>query len=91
MPRPIQVKFIRILDVTSILSQKRNLSHNYSIKPAMPHDQHLHNSIIMKERWNLIQSGVHCNSIKIKNDHLFVKTDSMATFLTTDSCLNLKF
>ena len=71
-PRPILVKFIRMADVTSILSKKRDLSHPYSIKPDMPHDQRLRNSIIMKERWSLIQSGVHRNRIKIKNDHLFV-------------------
>ena len=34
-PRPLLIKFVRVADVTSILSKKRNLSNPYSIKPDM--------------------------------------------------------
>ena len=65
-PRPVLVKFIRI---TSVLSKKRKLSHPYSIKPDKPREQCLCESVLMKERWHLIQSGVHRN---IKDNYLFV-------------------
>ena len=56
-PRPILIKFVRAADVASIFSKKRNLTHPYSIKPDMPRDQRLLESVLMKERWSLIQSG----------------------------------
>ena len=57
-PRPILIKFIRIADVSGILSKRRNLTQPYSIKPDMSPNQRLHESILLKERWNLLQSGV---------------------------------
>ena len=71
-PRPILVRFIRIAEVTSILSRKGKLSRPYSIKPDMSYEQRLRESVIMKERWSLIQSGIDRKDIKIKDDRLFV-------------------
>ena len=71
-PRPILVKFIRIWDVTGILTKRSNLSSPYVIKPDMPHEQRVRESALLKERWHLIQSGVHRSNIKIKKDRLFV-------------------
>ena len=71
-PRPILVKFIRISDVTGILTKTSNLSSPYVIKPDMPHEQRVRESALLKERWHLIQSGVHHSNIKIKKDRLFV-------------------
>ena len=71
-PRPILVKFIRISDVTDTLTKRSNLSHPYVIKPDMPHEQRVQESARLKERWHLIQSGVHRSNIKIRNDRLFV-------------------
>ena len=34
-PRPILVKFVRIADVSNILSKKRNLHQPYFVKPDM--------------------------------------------------------
>ena len=72
-PRPILVRMIRISDVSKILSKKRLLSRPYSIKPDMSREQRLVESVLLKERWHLIQSGIARNSIKIRNTRLFVK------------------
>ena len=66
-PRPI---LIRIADVSGILSKRRNLTQPYSIKPDMSPNQRLHESILLKERWNLIQSGVSRKYIRIRADCL---------------------
>ena len=72
-PRPILIRFIRIADVASVLSKKRLLSNPYYIKSDMTREQRLTQSLIMKERWQLIQSGVDRNCIKIKGDCLLVR------------------
>ena len=38
----------------------------------MPYEQRVRESVLLKERWYLIQSGVHRSSIKIKDNRLIV-------------------
>ena len=71
-PRPLLVKFIRISDVTSTFSKRGNLSRPYVIKLDMTREQREIESALMKERWRLIESGVHRSNIKIKDNRLFV-------------------
>ena len=71
--RPILVKFIRIADVRSILSTKGTLSLPVFIKPDMSPVERTHESVLLKERWRLIEQGVARNDIKISNHHLYVK------------------
>ena len=71
-PRPILVKFIRSVDVTNILANRWSLSPPYSLKPDLSPTERLKESILLKERWKLIQSGTLRKDIKIKNDRLFV-------------------
>jgi len=62
-PRPILVHFVRMADISSILA-KRSLKRPYSVKPIMSKEQQKIESILMKERWKLIQSGVSRSSNK---------------------------
>ena len=71
-PRPILVKFIRISDATSILSKRSSLSRPHVVKPDMPREQRERESVLLRERWHLIQSGVHRSNIKINDNRLFV-------------------
>ena len=71
-PRPILIKFVRVADVTNILSKRKNLSHPYSIKPDMSPDQRLQESILLKERWSLIQSGANRSHIRIRGNSIFI-------------------
>ena len=71
-PRPLLIKFVRVADVTSILSKKRNLSNPYSLKPDMSSEQRLQESVLMKERWILIQAGTERRNIRIRGNSLYV-------------------
>ena len=72
-PRPILVKFIRVTDVSSILSKCRNaFGSPIRIKPDMSPDERQRESSLLRERWRLIQSGVLRSVIKIRGSHLYV-------------------
>ena len=71
-PRPLLIKFVRVADVTSILSKKRNLSNPYSLKPDMSSEQRLQESVLMKERWILVQAGTERRNIRIRGNSLYV-------------------
>ena len=72
-PRPILVKFIRITDVSGILSRCRNaFGSPIRIKPDMSPEERQRESSLLRERWRLIQSGVLRNVIKIRGSHLYV-------------------
>ena len=71
-PRPLLIKFIRVADVGLVLSKKGKLKSPYYIKPDMTHDQRLKESILLKERWSLIQSGIPRSSIRLRNSSLLV-------------------
>ena len=72
-PRPIMVKFVRIADVAKIFSRRRSLSPPFSIKPDMSRTQRLQESILMQERWHLVQYNVDHKSIKLRGGSLYVK------------------
>ena len=71
-PRPILVKFVRITDVNRIFAKKNGLSSSFSVKPDMSRAQRLLESVLMQERWCLIQSGVSRKSIRLRGDSLYV-------------------
>ena len=64
--RPILVRLIRIADFHSILSNRGSLSSPIYIKPDMTKEERHRESVLLKERWNLIQSGVPKNVIRIQ-------------------------
>ena len=72
-PRPILVKFIRAADVMSVLSNRRLLTHPVSIKPDLSQQERKRDSLLLKERWILIQSGCSRHDIKILESRLYVK------------------
>ena len=71
-PRPILVKFVKIADVSNIilLSKKRNLHQPYFIKPDMSREQRKQETVLMRKRWNLIQSRIPRNEVKFHNARL---------------------
>ena len=71
--RPIMVKFNRFADVSNLLSKRRNLDPPFLIKPVMTLDERKSESILLKERWCLIQSGVDKKDIKIRGSSLYIK------------------
>ena len=73
-PRPILVKLVRIADVQCILSNRKVLSSPFNVKPDMTVEERVRESILLKERWNLIQSGIPKNVIKIQGSRLYVRS-----------------
>ena len=73
-PRPLLIKFIRVADASSILS-KRGSSHGSRIviKPDMSPTERKSESLLLKERWSLLQSGVPRDAVKIRGSRLLVR------------------
>ena len=72
-PRPLLVKLIRVADVSSVLSKRGLLSHPVFIKPDLTPEERERDSVLLKERWSLIQSGVVRRDIRIRDSRLYVK------------------
>ena len=82
-PRPILIKFIRITDVSKILSKRGLLSRPYLVKPDMSPEQRLAESALLKERWRLLQSGIARANIKIRNTRLYVNKKLYGQFINS--------
>ena len=66
-PRPILVKLQHAIDASSILANRASLKSPVFIKPDLaPTDQNIE-SMLLKERWTLIQAGHDQKSIKINS------------------------
>ena len=87
-PRLILVKLIRSADVLSVLyTNKSSLPDKFSIQPDLSRVERLKYSLLMKERWSLITSGVERRLIKVQNNSIYInnilhgKLDSNNTFV----------
>ena len=87
--RPILVKFNRFADVSNILSKRKDLDSHFLIKPVMSPDERKTESIL-KERWNLTQSGVPKKDQDLKFLHLCQTTswDSQKFSISAYYCFN---
>ena len=71
-PRPILVKFLRRLDVTTILSNRNKIKKPVIIKPDMSKDERKVESMLLQERWRLIQQGTNRKNITIRKSEILV-------------------
>ena len=68
------MKFIRAADVSTVLSKRGSLRNSLvSIKPDMSPLERKCESLLLKERWSLIQSGIPRPAIRIRGSHLLVR------------------
>ena len=72
-PRPVLIKMNRSIDVISLLSACKNLPDCLAIKPDLTPEERQLDSILLKERWGLIQSGQNKKDIKIQGTKLYLK------------------
>ena len=72
--RPVLTTMNRANDVSSVLANRRQLSNlpNISIKPDMSPQARKVESILLKQRRDLISSGTDARSIKLRRNTLFV-------------------
>lgn len=64
-PRPILVKLNRSYDVLSLLVARKNFPKGLSIKADRSPEERALDTVLMRERWQLIQSGQNRKDIKI--------------------------
>ena len=85
-PRPILVRFNSCKAVMDILANCSSFSP-YIVKPDMSPSARSRERLLLKERWNLCQSGVDKSSVKIKgnslivNGHTLGKVDNDSQFI----------
>ena len=72
-PRPVLVKMNRSIDVINLLAVHRNPPDHLTIKPDLSPEERELDSILMKVRWELIQSGQNKKDIKIQSTKLYLK------------------
>jgi hypothetical protein len=73
--RPLSVKFARTCDVAAVLSNRQKISKdhpNVFIKPFMSIAERKIESILLKERRTLIDSGVERKLIKIRGNSIYI-------------------
>jgi len=71
-PRPILIRFLRTLDINTILANKKYLSTPLTIKPDLSSQEKKVESALLKERWSLIQNGHNRKQIKLSHNRIFV-------------------
>jgi len=75
-PRPVLVKFNRAIDRSLLLSNLRTtkLPGNIKITPDLSVEERTTStrSLLLKERWNLMQDGMERESIKIRFNKILV-------------------
>ena len=71
-PRPILIKFKRAIDVSILLSKASTLPKGIRIKPDMNPEERHTESLLLKERWTLMQKEIDRKLIKIRGNKIFV-------------------
>lgn len=71
-PRPVMVKFVRSADVARLLCNRSSLSSSFTIRADLSKEASFKKSVLMKERWALIESGINRKSIKVTSSSIFV-------------------
>jgi len=71
-PRPLMIKFLRNIDATHILSNKKLLQPPVYVKPDLTLDERKTESLLLKERRVLINKGAIRKRIKLRKSQLLV-------------------
>ena len=79
-PRPILVKFVRIEDVSKVLANRWVAKSPILVKPDMTKEERVRESVLLKQRWSLICSGVPKRAIKVSRSKIFVNNVEYGTY-----------
>jgi len=71
-PRPILAKFLHSINVTTILSNRNKIKRPVVIKADVTKDERKVESILLQERWKLIQQGTSRKHITIWRSEIYV-------------------
>ena len=72
-PRPLLVQLNSTADVSKVLSKRHSVPSSISIKPDLSLADRKIEALLLKERWQLIQSGIDRRFIKVRGSKIFVK------------------
>ena len=71
--RPILAKISHTCEVSSIHSQRHKLKGSeFSVKADLSKEERKCDQLLMKQRWDLIQSGIRKESVKIRGSSMYV-------------------
>ena len=79
-PRPILVKFVRIEDVSKVFANRWVAKSPILVKPDMSKEERVRESVLLKQRWSLICSGVPKRAIKVSRSKIFVNNVEYGTY-----------
>ena len=80
-PRPILLKLNRSIDVSTILAKKDQTPPGIVIKPDLSLQERQSNSLLLSERWRLMQAGTDKKNIKIKLPTIYLNGKKYAWVL----------
>ena len=80
-PRPLLIKLNRVVDASNLLYNKDRTPVGITIKPDLSCEDRQSESLLLSERWALIQSGVDRKDIKIRSSSIYVKVKNMALWI----------
>ena len=72
-PRPLLVILNRTANVRAVLTNRSSVPTPYRMKPDLSPEERKVDTILLKHRWSLIQSGVDRKDIKLSANRLYVK------------------
>ena len=80
-PRPILLKLNRSIDVSTILAKRDQTPPGFVIKPDLSLQERQSNSLLLSERWRLMQAGTDKKNIKIKSPTIYLNGKKYAWVL----------
>ena len=75
-----------VIDANAILANKATLSAPVFIKPDMSLAKRTKESLLLKERWNLIQAGYDRRQIKLSSNSLYVDHQIFGEIIDSKFC-----
>ena len=72
-PRPLLAKLSHVFDVDTVLYNRSKITNGIQVKPDMNREEKQRESLLLKEHWSLICSGIDKKYIKIRGTKLYVK------------------
>ena len=76
-PRPILVTLNSTTDVYSLLSKRSVAKPPLLIKPDLSRQERSFESLLLSERWSLLQSGIDSKSIKIRHNKFILVNNKL--------------
>ena len=78
-PRPVLVKFKSVFYVSNLLNNKKQCPKGITLKPDLPPEARKIESLLLRERWQLIQNGQDRKVIRIRGNKILLAGKVFAT------------